>query len=262
MAAQNPLPSEGRYDIDTGTAEIRRDEFRGDGYILEVNGALSSHIVPGKPLELEFEYMRWIAWAVEDIAERRFDTKRIRLTHLGGAGCTLARYFAALWPSSRNTVVEIDGRLAQLAREQFDIPRAPRVKIRVGEAGEVTRGMYPASREVMVRDVFAGATTPADLSTEDFNRAASAALVDGGLYVANCGSHAGLAEARAEARALRRVFAHVDAIADPPMLKGRRYGNVIFLASNKPLDLTDELRRRLLGGAVPARVADPGWLTS
>lgn len=55
----------GHYDIDTGQAEVVADEFRRDGYILNVNGVPSSHIVLGSPGELEFEYMRWIAAAVE-----------------------------------------------------------------------------------------------------------------------------------------------------------------------------------------------------
>ena len=89
----------GTYEISTGTAEIEADPFRDGAYVLHVNGVPSSHIVPGEPRELEFEYMRWIAAAVEAFAPGH------RLTHLGGGACSLARYFADIWDDSKNTVV-------------------------------------------------------------------------------------------------------------------------------------------------------------
>ena len=47
------------YEIDTGVAEVLHEP---DGsMVLLVNGVPSSHIVPGDPERLDFEYMRWIA---------------------------------------------------------------------------------------------------------------------------------------------------------------------------------------------------------
>ena len=43
-------------------------------------------------------------------------------------------------------------------------------------------------------------------------------------------------------------------IADPAMLKGRRYGNVVIAGSDVPLGGDPALTRELLGGAVPAQV--------
>ena len=45
-------------------------------------------------------------------------------------------------------------------------------------------------------------------------------------------------------------------IADPAMLKGRRYGNMIIAGSDLPFDDDPRLARRLLGGAVPAHIWD------
>ena len=57
----------GTYEISTGTAEVVADEYHDSGYTLMVNGVPSSHIVLGAPEILEFEYMRWIAAAVETL---------------------------------------------------------------------------------------------------------------------------------------------------------------------------------------------------
>ena len=69
------------YEIDTGVAEVLHEP---DGsMVLLVNGVPSSHVVPGEPTRLDFEYMRWMA----DFLDSAYpETKRAksRLTHLGG----------------------------------------------------------------------------------------------------------------------------------------------------------------------------------
>lgn len=256
--AHSSDPRIGTYEISTGSASVEADPFREGAYILNVNGVPSSHIVLDEPEELEFEYMRWIAAAVESLAPGR------RLVHLGGAGCSLARYFASIWPNSHNTVVELDAKLGHLVRELFDIPSAPTVKICAGEARAVTFGFPPGRCDVIIRDVFAGSTTPRPLTTVEFFEAAHSALSAGGLYVANCGDHSSLRVAKAELAGLAQVFSHVAVIADPPMLKGRRYGNIILIASDTELPVEGSpefaaLTKPLLAGAVPARYEDERW---
>lgn len=244
------------YEIDTGVAEVLHEP---DGsMVLLVNGVPSSHIVPGEPARLDFEYMRWIANFLGSFYPDAAKPKA-RITHLGGAACTLPRYFAAAWPGSRSTVVEIDAELAVLARELFDVPRSPAVKIRVGDAREETDRFKPATRDVIIRDVFSSATTPRSLTTVEFFAAARASLSEGGVYVANCGSHADLKEAKEELAGMAEVWPHVAAIADPPMLKGRRYGNIVLIGANCPLEATPGLSRDLLKGAVPAQFKGEAW---
>ena len=47
-----------------------------------------------------------------DVLEEHLDAAKLRITHLGGGACSMARYFADLYPTSRNTVVELDAKLA------------------------------------------------------------------------------------------------------------------------------------------------------
>lgn len=107
------------------TIELEADSYTTDGWLISINGVPSSHIVLGQPWALEFEYMRWIA-GTRAFADAHLDPATLRITHLGSGACTMARYFADVYPPVRNTVVELDGELARLAREWFDIPRAPR----------------------------------------------------------------------------------------------------------------------------------------
>lgn len=248
-------PVAGMYPISTGTAELVPDGDSPDGWLLKINGVQSSHIVLGEPLRLDFEYMRWIV----AIAEDRFDPERqtrLRALHQGGGGCSMPRYFAARYPDARQVVVELDAKLAEYVRRWFDLPKAPFVRVRVGDAREVTESLTPATRDVVIRDVFAGSLTPDPLTTVEFIEASARLLDAGGLFLANIGSAPDHVTARIEAAAVAAVFPHTGIVADPAMLKGRRYGNIVVAGSATPIPGSPALRRRLLGGALPAHFWD------
>ena len=80
---------------------------------------------------------------------------KLRGLHLGGGACSLARYFHTAYPDARQVVVELDGKLAEYVRGWFDLPKAPLLRLRVGEAREVTETLTPDSRDFIIRDVFA-----------------------------------------------------------------------------------------------------------
>ncbi|MGA9870052.1 MAG: fused MFS/spermidine synthase [Rhodococcus sp. (in: high G+C Gram-positive bacteria)] len=258
MANKKPKPQKeqrgpvaGVYRIDTGTVELVRDTLVADGWTIEVNGVPSSHIDMDDPMQLDFEYMRWISGLV-----RYHSFSRLRALHLGGGACTLARSFAAEYPDARQVVVELDGTLAELAREWFDLPRAPLLRIRVGEARAVTETLTEDSRDLVVRDVFAGTVTPGLLLTAEFTEHVRRVLAPGGVYVVNCGDTRDLSMAKREAATIGSIFPHTVMIADPAMLKGRRYGNVVIAGSDVSLGGDPGLARELLGGGVPAQVWD------
>ena len=241
----------GVYPISTGEAELVPDGYHADGWLLLINGVQSSHVIVGEPRQLDFEYMRWIATVVSSHVEEHLDAAKLRITHLGGGACSMARYFADLYPTSRNTVVELDAKLAEYVRAWFDIPKA----------GAVTATFAPASRDVLIRDVFAGDTTPEALTTVEFTRTVAESLAPGGLYILNCGDGPALTGARAEAAALLEVFEYVCIVADSAMLKGRRRGNVIIAGSHAPLPEAGSVQaaaiaRELMGGGVPAQYWD------
>ncbi len=227
----------GVYEIDSGTAEIRSDPFTPGAWELLLNGVESSQIIPDEPQRLGFEYMRWIAIA---IGFRYPQDAALRFLHLGGAGATLARWGADRYPNSRHTTVEMDAKLTELARNNFGLPRAPIVKMRVAEAGQVLAETRPESWDVIIRDVFIGTTrgdhiTPMHLTGLEAAEKAASAVGTDGAYVLNYGGSPNLNPARAEAAALAQVFAHVTLISDATMFKGRRRGNIVMVGTQTPL---------------------------
>ena len=227
---------EGDYDISTGTARVIADPDRDGAYILELNSVPSSPIVLGAPRVLLFDYMVWATAVVEAWVEQRRDPENLSITHLGGAACTLPRYFADVWPASHNAVVELDRKLAAYVREWFDFPEPPAVSIEVAEARSATHAMPENSTDVLIRDVFAGGTTPEHLCTVEFFAAARRVLTPGGLYLANHGAYPGLQTTSKELASMREVFPYIAAVADPEILAGRTYGNIVLLGSDAPIE--------------------------
>ena len=256
-------PVEGIYYIETGDCELIADQDNSTGWLLKINGVMSSHIDLADPLFLDFEYMRWMAALIESRWPPSSSSgpspgaaHKLRGLHLGGGACSMARYFAAAYPDARQVVVELDGKLAEYVRGWFDLPKAPLLRIRVGEARAVTEALTGHTRDFVIRDVFAGAHTPHPLTTAEFNRHVKQVLAPGGLYVANSGDAPDLKNAREDAATIAAAFEHTVIIADPAMLKGRRYGNMVMAGSDSPIVDDPQLRRRLLGGAVPAHLWD------
>ena len=254
----------GQYPIDTGLAEIEADPYGANRYILKVNGVPSSHVDLDDPTYLDFEYMRWMQPVFEvGFPAQDFDgrARKLRVLHLGGGGCSMARWVAASYENARQVVVELDGKLAELVRTSFEVPRAPLVRLRVGDAGQVLPTLSDDSRDVIIRDVFAGNTTPHELTTVAYAQHAQRVLDTGGVYLINCGDTADLAGAKAEAATLASVFEHVAMVADPPMLKGRRYGNIVFIASDSPLALGPVFERSLRTAPLPANLVSGAAVT-
>ncbi|OKL55199.1 hypothetical protein BSZ39_00415 [Bowdeniella nasicola] len=200
--------------------------------LLVLDGMESSFIDLDDPGHLEFEYMQQMDAALSVVRH----PGPVRALHLGGAGCALARAWAHTRPGSRQLVVEWDAVLAELAREYCDIPRSPDVRIRVAEARAALQGFPEGRWDVIVRDTFAGGAVPAHMRTYEVGLSAHHALSEAGLYLVNLTDRPPLAMARSEVATISSIFEHVAVAIDPSILRGRRYGNALIIASKVPFD--------------------------
>jgi spermidine synthase len=207
-----------------------------------------SYVDLDEPEHLEFAYVRLVGDVLDLLAPElpgRLDT-----LHLGGGACTLARYVAATRPGSRQLVVEVDAGLADLVRTQLGTAG---FRLRVGDAREVLTGLPDGGSDAVVGDVFVGAALPPHTSTVEHVSEVRRVLRAGGTYVVNVADGPPLPFARACAATLLAVFPHVVLLADPGVLRGRRFGNVVLAGSAVPLPV-DGLRRRAARAAGTARV--------
>jgi spermidine synthase len=213
----------------------------------------------------------------------------LRVLHLGGGGLTLARYVAATRPGSDQLAVEADAALVELVRRRLPLDQrgrratgrgasgrgasgrgasgrgasgrgasgrgAGRVRVRVADARAVLEAVPAGSFDAVIADLFAGARTPAHLTSVEFAAAVSRALSPSGIYGANVGDGPPLAHARARAATVCSVFPHACLIADAAVLRGRRFGNLVLAAAHHGLPVA-ELTRRTAGDPFPARLVD------
>jgi spermidine synthase len=180
--------------------------------------------------------------------------------HLGAGGLTLARYVAATRPGSRQRAVEISDEVAALVRDELPLGRGVRVPVQVADAREALGRLRDGVADLVVLDVFAGARTPAHLTTVELMTDVARVLTPAGVFAANVADGPPLSFVRAQIATAQAVFAHVAAIAEPGIWRGRRFGNVVLVGSAQALPLAG-LARRCAGDPSPARVTAGEVLT-
>ncbi len=239
-----------------GTAELLADADRDGSWMLLVESTPQSHVDLVDPTHLEFEYVHRMGHVLDLAGE---PGAPLDVVHLGGGALTLPRYVSVTRPGSRQRVVEIDQQLTDLVREHLPLPRGARIRVRADDARVGLAALRDGSTDVVVTDVFSGARTPAHLTSTEFAAEAHRALRPGGLYIANVADGPPLRFARAQVATLRAVFRDVCLLAEPGTLRGRRFGNLVAVASDAELPI-DDLIRRCARDPMPARVVHGGDL--
>lgn len=236
-------------------AEVEEDRWVPGAIQLLVDGTPQSHVNLREPSEVFFEYVRRIAHAIDLF---RTPGQPVSALHLGGGAFTLPRYIEATRPGSRQQVIELESALVELVREAAPLPKRASIRVRHGDArevlGKLPQGMHGAI-DLVVVDIFAGSRTPAHVSSIEFYELIAPLLAPDGLVVVNTTDGTGQAFTRSQVATLAAVFGTVAAVGEPQTLKGRRFGNVVLLASNSDVDHELEwLPRLLAGGPHPARM--------
>jgi SAM-dependent methyltransferase len=226
--------------VSGGTAELLPDADRDGSWMLLVDGTPQSHVDLVDPTHLEFEYVRRMGHVLDLAGE---PGAPLDVIHLGGGALTLPRFVAVTRPGSRQRVVEIDQLLTDLVREYLPLPRGARIRVRADDARVGLAALHTDSADVVVCDVFAGARTPAHLTSTEFAAEAHRVLRPGGVYAANVADGPPLRFARAQVATLCSVFRHVCLLAEPGILRGRRFGNLVAVASDAELPIAGFLRR-------------------
>lgn len=234
-------------------ARVVPSRFAG-GYELDVDGTPQSHVDLDDPTHLHFEYVARMGAVIDQL---RVPGQPLTAIHLGGGALTLPRYVEHTRPGSRQQVIELEQPLIDLVRAQLPLPRGAQVRVRIGDARTVAEKLPPGlqgAADLVVSDVFAGAQTPAHLTTVEYYRVLAGLLAPDGVLLVNVADGAGLAFARRQVATVRAVLPEVIVLAEVQTLKGRRFGNLVIAASAAPLPV-EWLPRLMAAGPHPAKVA-------
>jgi len=232
-------------------AVITEDPWTPGSYQLVVDGTPQSHVNPGRPTELFFEYVSRMGHVIDQLRPGP-----LTALHLGAGALTLPRYIEATHPGSRQQVLELEPELVALVREHLPWPKSAAIRVRYGDARE-TLGKLPSALlgtvDVAIVDVFGGARIPAHVTSSEFYFEVGRFLAPDGVLLVNVADGGTLAFARGQAATVRYVFADSAVLAESAVLKGRRYGNFVLVASKSDLPL-EWMPRLLAGGPHPASV--------
>ncbi|MFT4215004.1 MAG: fused MFS/spermidine synthase [Microbacterium sp.] len=238
---------------DGAIARVVPSRFAG-GYELDVDGTPQSHVDLDDPSHLHFEYVARMGAVIDRL---RMPGQPLTAVHLGAGALTLPRYVEHTRPGSRQQVIELEQALWDLVREHLPMPRGAQVRVRIGDARAVAERLPAGLRgnaDLVVSDVFAGAQTPAHLTTVEYFGILAGLLAPSGVLLVNVADGAGLAFARRQVATVRAVLPHVIVLAEVQTLKGRRFGNLVIAASPGPLPV-EWLPRLMAAGPHPAKVA-------
>ncbi|MBA3367884.1 MAG: fused MFS/spermidine synthase, partial [Geodermatophilaceae bacterium] len=227
VLAPQPCDTETRYHC----ASVQ--SVSDSGRLLILDTLRHSYVDLDDPTRLEFAYSRAIAAGLDAHAA---PGAPLSVLHIGGGGMTLPRYLLNTRPGGVNTVVELDPGVVALDRERLGLPAVDELQVTVGD-GRVGLAQAPSDRsDVVVGDAFGGVAVPWHLTTREAVAEVSRALVPGGLYALNVIDHDPLDFARAEIATVASIFEHLVVISPTGDLSGARGGNIVVLASDKPLD--------------------------
>jgi spermidine synthase len=234
-------------------AVIRRDRFVPGAYELVVDGTPQSHVNLDDPTDLFFEYVQRMGHVIDQLG---MPGQPLTALHLGAGGLTVPRYIDATRPGSRQQVLELEPALVELVRAELPLPKDASIRIRYGDARELL-GRLPAglkgAADLVVVDIFGGARIPAHVTSREFYVLVADYLSSSGVMLVNVADGSGAAFARGQVATIADVLPDVAVLAEAQVLKGRRYGNFVIVASASALPL-EWMPRLLAGGPHPAAV--------
>ena len=214
----------------SGSAELLEDLDRPGGWLLLLDRIRQSYVDLDDPTYLDFEYVQAFADVIDALPPGP-----LAVTHVGGGAATLARYVAATRPGSPQIVLEPDEAMTALVRARLPFARDSRIRIRPVDGRTGVAALRDASADVLVIDAFLGGRVPAELTTRQFLADVAGVVAPTGLVLVNVADGPPGTFTKRLVATLRAQFADVALIADPAVLKLRRFGNVVAAATQGSL---------------------------
>lgn len=241
-------------------ARIIQDEHD-DGWVLEIGGAVQSHVDLADPTRIRYEYLRRMANVLDACWP---PAARIRILHLGAGALTLPRYVQATRPGSVQTVVDLDRELPSLVASELPLPEGTDLTVVIGDARDGLAHVSQERFDAVVLDIATAEDAAAHLTGREYYGELLGRLTEHGVLLVNIGDDAGLRFLGRQSGALEEAATEAGltgawALADANLVERLDTGNVVLaaggaLAAQGP----EELRSRLLAaGPHPAAVLDP-----
>ena len=242
VALPSPCDTESAYYC----IAIQDDPADPDVRVLVLDRLTHAAVDLRDPTDLRFGYVRRFADATAPLRVELGASPDV--LHIGGGGFTFPRYIETMHPEARQTVLELDPKVYDVARSELGYVSSDRIDVRLGDARQSIRALPSDSFDLVIGDAFGGLAVPWHLTTTEFLDEVARVLRPGGAYVANLIDYPPLRFVRAEVATAATRFSEVVVIAGQRTIEGRGGGNLVLVASDAPLDVA----------SVEAAIADWG----
>lgn len=196
-----------------------------------------SWVDPARPDFLAFEYVQHIAMVLDHTVLDTAPLHRLRVVHIGGAGMSLPRWVAWRRPGTAQVVCEPDAALTEEVRRKIPLPPRSGIKVRDVDGRSGLSAMADDWADVVIVDAFDGAQVPGELATEECLDELRRVVRGAGVVVFNVTDRAPFAWAKALAAGLVGRWRHLIVGMEPVVAKGKRFGNLLVVASDAAPDV-------------------------
>lgn len=250
----NPCERESRYYC----ISILGDRDYAAGRILVLDNLWHAFVDLDEPTRLQFGYIRWFAAAAQPLVDAR--GADLEALHLGGGGFAFPRYLRAVAPGSSHRILELDPAIIEVGEAELGLRLDADLQVTLGDARLSIESQPTDGFDLVAGDAFGGLSVPWHLTTAEFLAEVDRVLRPDGRYVMNLIDRPALRFVRAEVATLRERFAHVAVLGLPSVVPTGHGGNVVLVASHRPLDV-EEIRARSEALGEPTRaIAQPAEL--
>ena len=223
----SPCDAETKYHC----VSVEVDPNNPNGRELLLDDLHHSYVDLADPTDLHYNYIRWIARAIDAMYEPKVPLDAV---FIGGGGFTLPRWLLATRPGSRARVLEVDGELVDFDKEHLGLRTSPALQVSIGDARVGMLDVADNSADVVVGDAFGNLAVPWHLTTGEWTDEVKRVLKPNGLYALNVIDLPPLDLQRAVAATLLDAFADVRIVTfgseERPL-----GGNAVILASDRPI---------------------------
>lgn len=191
-----------------------------------------SAIYPDAPNEPVFNYLKGY-----DLYKAYLDRKPERALLLGGAGYVYPRHFLQHEEHAQMDIVEIDGELAQIAKDHFMLEDHPRMHLFTGDA-RTFLAQSGHTYDVIFGDAYTAVySIPYHLTTVEALHEVKQHLANDGVFIVNVitaleGEKAAFLQHFVHT--LEQVFTHVDIRQTDPEKGPETVQNILIFAHNHP----------------------------
>jgi hypothetical protein len=227
-AFDSPCDTETKYHC----VRLEQDPKRPTAYSFILDDLYHSYVDVDDPTYLKFPYVQWITESIDSAYPEK---EPLDAVFVGGGGFTIPRWLLATRPGSQADVIEVDGELVDFVEDRFGVRPSKNLEISIGDGRLDMLDVPDDSADVVVGDAFGGDSVPWHLATTEWAEEVQRVLKPGGLYALNVIDFQPLDLMRAEAATLLETFADVRLITYTYANGGLYGGNIILLASDKPM---------------------------